>query len=207
MTRRAIDHVIVVVDDLDTAATTLLDGHGLASLPGGRHTGQGTANRIVPMGDTYLELLSVIDDAEAARSAMGRWALASRGPGLTAAGVCLRTDDADEEAARLGLDPLAMSRVRPDGVVLSWRLVGAAEMFTGAGLPFFIQWDDLSLHPGRSAAPHRASIQGITGVAMRGDVGALRTRIGGDDLPLTISSGDPAISATISTASGPVVIG
>ena len=42
---------------------------GLPSVEGGRHPGWGTANRIVPLGDTYIELVTVVDDeAEAAQS-------------------------------------------------------------------------------------------------------------------------------------------
>ena len=69
----AIDHVIVVVDDLDAAAARLLDEHGLASLPGGRHEGHGTGNRIVPLGPDYLELMAVVDADEAVGSPLGAW--------------------------------------------------------------------------------------------------------------------------------------
>ena len=50
MSRVWIDHVIYAVDDLDTAGAALFDREGLASVPGGRHEGWGTANRIVPLG-------------------------------------------------------------------------------------------------------------------------------------------------------------
>src|SRR5262245_53549604 len=61
----AIDHVILLAADLDHAAARLLKTHGLASLPGGRHPGHGTGNRIVPLGDSYLELMGVVDEVEA----------------------------------------------------------------------------------------------------------------------------------------------
>src|SRR5687767_15772991 len=42
--------------------------HGLASVDGGRHRDFGTANRIIPLGSTYLELVAVVDPGAAARS-------------------------------------------------------------------------------------------------------------------------------------------
>src|SRR5437764_15398189 len=61
-----IDHVVWGVEDLDRAAAGVRERHGLASVPGGRHPGWGTANRIIPLGPSYLELLAVADAAEAA---------------------------------------------------------------------------------------------------------------------------------------------
>ena len=43
--------------------------------------GWGTANRIVPLGEAYLELVTVVDDPEAAQSPFGRW-VAEAGPTL-----------------------------------------------------------------------------------------------------------------------------
>ena len=51
-----LDHVLVAVDDLEAAAKEVEQRYGLASVEGGRHRGLGTANRIVPLGVTYLEL-------------------------------------------------------------------------------------------------------------------------------------------------------
>src|SRR4051794_41286944 len=71
MSRVWIDHVIYAVDDLDTAGAALFDREGLASVPGGRHEGWGTANRIVPLGESYLELIAVVDVEEAEQSEFG----------------------------------------------------------------------------------------------------------------------------------------
>jgi hypothetical protein len=61
------DHVIYAVDDLDAAASLMSDREGLASVPGGRHEGWGTANRIVPLGGSYLELITDDIDGVAKR--------------------------------------------------------------------------------------------------------------------------------------------
>jgi len=63
-----IDHVLIAVADLSTAAQEMAKRDGLTSVEGGRRTGWGTANGIVPLGKTYLELVAVVDAAEARRS-------------------------------------------------------------------------------------------------------------------------------------------
>ena len=70
-----LDHVLVAVADLAKAGQEFVERHGLASIEGGRHPAWGTANRIVPLGDSYLELIAVVDAAKAGpkrRRAMGR---------------------------------------------------------------------------------------------------------------------------------------
>src|SRR5581483_1601628 len=47
-----LDHVLVAVVDLAKAARELEARYGLSSIEGGRHAGWGTANRIVPLGNS-----------------------------------------------------------------------------------------------------------------------------------------------------------
>ncbi len=56
-----IDHVIYATGDLDAASERITRELGLEVRPGGRHEGQGTHNRIVPLGATYLELMAISD--------------------------------------------------------------------------------------------------------------------------------------------------
>src|SRR6478672_8078845 len=121
----AIDHVILPVRDLGLEAAELEARYGLASVEGGRHPGWGTANRIVPLGDSYLELIAVVDPAEADRSTFGRWVGgAARGLPL---GWAVCTDRIGDEAARLGLEIVAGARDRSDGTRLSWKLAGVEQ--------------------------------------------------------------------------------
>jgi hypothetical protein len=50
-----LDHVLIAVADLSSAAREMEKSYGLASVEAGRHAGWGTANRIVPLGETYLD--------------------------------------------------------------------------------------------------------------------------------------------------------
>ncbi|MFZ0014306.1 MAG: VOC family protein [Acidimicrobiia bacterium] len=163
-----LDHLIVCVEDLDDAAAVFETRHGLRAVEGGRHPGHGTANRIIPLGRSYVELLAVIDRDEAQRSSLGAWALA-QAEVADGGGVCLRTDDLDAVCQRLGLESVAMSRLTPEGVALTWRVAGIEEALI-ASRPFFIQWDiPDELHPGRVSSEHPAGQVRLTGVALAGD--------------------------------------
>lgn len=202
-----IDHVILLVDDLATGHDWMYGLHGLESVPGGRHEGHGTANRIVPLGSTYLELMAVVDPTEAGASEMGRWAMHRVGPTPRPAALCFRTEDADAVAARLHTEPVAMSRIRPDGSTISWRLVGALAMFTGLTSVFFIQWDDPGAHPGAVAAEHRVTPTGGLSIVLAGEHHDLDLRLGLHGLPITVEDGPPGVvSVTVDTTDGPITL-
>ncbi len=150
-TRLVIDHVIVCVPDLDEAARRFQERYALESVPGGRHVGLGTANRIVPLGSNYIELLSVVDESEARGNMFGRWVIGTihDNPWRPAA-LCLRTEVIEGLAERNELEVQEMSRALPDGTLLSWRLAGLHDAMI-RGVPFFIQWSvDVSELPGSS---------------------------------------------------------
>ena len=96
----AIDHVILPVRDLAVEAAGLKARYGLASVEGGRHPAWGTANWIVPLGDTYLELVAVADNETAGRSDFEQW-IASAIPGRPL-GWAVRTNSIDAVGRRLG---------------------------------------------------------------------------------------------------------
>ena len=64
--RVELDHVLIAVTELESAGEAFEERFGLASVEGGRHPAWGTANRIVPLGSSYLELVGVVDKAVAA---------------------------------------------------------------------------------------------------------------------------------------------
>ncbi|MEE8497323.1 MAG: VOC family protein [Acidimicrobiia bacterium] len=201
-----IDHVIVLVPDLDRAGDEFLDRFGLSSVPGGRHAGHGTGNRVVPLGPDYLELMAVVDSAEAAESPLGRWAAAHTTTDLTPAALCLRTDDIGSISAVLGEEPEAMSRRLPDGSVLSWHLAGLSGMLGPDNLPFFIEWHcDPADHPGATQVDHRIATSGITGVQI-GSPGSLEPILTAID-GVTIADGVGVIATTIGSADGPITLG
>ncbi|MEP7332531.1 MAG: VOC family protein [Terracoccus sp.] len=190
-----LDHVIFAVTDLDLAARELLDGHGLASLPGGRHPAWGTANRVVPMGDSYLELVEVVDPHVAARSSFGRWVAAARTDdgGFRPLGWAVRTDDLASVCTRLGLAASGASRRTDDDRVLDWTLAGVEQAAAEPYLPFFIQWGSQTPLPGTTPVRHPAGESQISHVCVSGDVKRLASWLGDGAVPVTTRSGPPAV--------------
>jgi hypothetical protein len=202
-----IDHVVWGVDNLDRAAAEAQERYGLASVPGGRHPGWGTANRIVPLGPSYLELIAVADADEAAADPVGR----GYARHIHAAGGlmlwCLATDELDAIAARLDLPVEAKSRVLPDGTSLGWRLVGLPEALDNPSLPFFIAWDvPPERHPGRMQAVHAVAPEGITSVTVGADPAELSAWLAGASLPVRLDGPPGVNSVTVATAGGDIVI-
>jgi len=203
-----IDHVIVGVSDLDAAARRFLHELGLDSLPGGRHPGWGTSNRIVPLGQEYVELLAVVDPDEATTSEMGRLFASSIGSENRPIGWCVATDELTDVAERLGLSISNGSRALPDGSFLRWRAAGPERALVDPSLPFFITWDvPEEQHPGRVAVRHKFEPRGISWIEVGGDPARLLDWLGSDELPVRVKPGPSAVLAVgIETASGEIVL-
>lgn len=201
-----IDHIVLCVLDLDVAAEVFRSRFGLPALRGGRHPGHGTENLIVPLGQSYLELVGVVDHAEAAESPFGQWVAHLAGDELMPHALCLRAENLDGLCEALGLTASPMSRVRPDGVNLRWRLAGLEEMIT-RGLPFYIEWQvPPELHPGRDldrGAARSAHVE----VWLEGDQGLLESRIGASP-GVHVGPGPAAVvRASIRIAGKDIVLG
>jgi hypothetical protein len=143
-----LDHFIVAVDDPDDAAAQLESEVGLRAGAGGRHAAHGTHNRLIWLGDTYIELMGVFDRDLARASWFGSHALRlldETGGGQM--GLVLAADDIDADVQRLRAtgsslgQPESGERVRPDGGVVRWHLAHAAEPDPELGLVFLIEHD------------------------------------------------------------------
>lgn len=208
MTALRVDHVIWAVDDLDSAAAQFRDEFGLASVVGGRHPGWGTANRIVPLGREYIELVAVVDRERAAGSEFGRAVLGAVSSQRRLLGWAVETDDLEGVAERLSLDVTRGSRARPDGSTLRWRLAGVGPALSSGALPFFIAWDvAIDEHPGAARAEHRAVPSGIDWIEVVADDRGVHEWLGDHELPLRITEGRPALAAVaVGTAAGELVL-
>jgi hypothetical protein len=200
-----VDHVILTATDLDAAGEDLLTRTGLASLPGGRHPGRGTANRIVPLGESFVEIMAVVDRREAEESDYGSLLLDRLDQGAPFMSWCVATDDLDAVCRRLSLDAVPGSRITPDGRELWWRTAGVGE---DEALPFFIQWEVAPAdHPGRDRAPHRIRPTGIARVDVSADPDELEAWVDGRSLPIRIVGGPPGVrSVVVATEGGEVTL-
>ena len=141
-----IDHLVLAVEDPDGAAADLERRLGLEATGGGRHDALGTFNRLVWLGDSYLELIGVFDQPLAAASWIGAPTLRALDAGGGLATWAIATDALDRDVERLramGADhgePQPGQRRRPDGAVVGWRLA-ASPRLGPADPPFLIEHD------------------------------------------------------------------
>jgi hypothetical protein len=202
-----LDHVLIAVPDLDEGARTFEHRYGLASVDGGQHPGWGTANRIVPLGTSFLELVAVVDLSAAADSVFGRWVAEATTDTARPFGWAVRTDDLDPIASRLGLQINSGSRVRPTGEVLSWRYAGIDEAMADSSLPFFIEWGSGVRLPGTADIAHPAAPTGIKELRLVGDPRRVAEWLGDPALPTRVRRGPPAVPAVVlSTETGEITI-
>jgi hypothetical protein len=123
-----IDHLVIAVADPDEAAGLIERELGLAATGGGRHDALGTFNRLIWLGDSYLELIGVFDRALAAASWLGAPTLRTLDMGGGLATWAIATDELDHDIATLrqaGSDlgePIAGERRRTDGRIVRWRI-------------------------------------------------------------------------------------
>ncbi|MGH3126678.1 MAG: VOC family protein [Gaiellaceae bacterium] len=188
-----LDHIVVAVHDLDSAAECLEREHGLTSYVGGRHAPWGTANRIVPLGDSYVELIAVVDEPIAATSDVGRWVAdgaSSRGSPI---GWAVRPDDLDATSRRLGLTAQKGSRTTPDGAEVRWRMAGIERALSDR-LPWFIEWSDAATYPGVAESALDAR---VVRIELEGDAAQLEAWLGEHALPLEIRPGGRGITAVV----------
>jgi hypothetical protein len=143
-----LDHVIVVVPNPDDAAAQIEKQLGIRAGPGGRHEQYGSFNRLIWLGDSYIELLG-ISDAQLARTAwFGPHALGvleRSGSGYV--GLSLVADDLDAEmevlhqqGSRFG-PPEEGERARPDSRIVRWKVAVAGEPDPELGHIFLIEHD------------------------------------------------------------------
>lgn len=189
-----IDHLVYAVPSLE-----VVDQLGIPLSPGGQHIGRGTRNQLADLGGgTYLEVIGPDPDQPEPDRPRPFGIDALTEPRLAAWAV--RVDDIAAVVASAkanGYDPgpvLAMSRRRPDGVLLEWQLT---EPINGV-LPFLIDWG-ATPHPSEDAV-HGSVLKSfrITGDVHKG-LEAL-----GVDVP--VESGPDGLVAEIRTPDGEVTL-
>jgi Glyoxalase-like domain len=148
-----IDHLVYAAADLPSASAIVAQALGVTPTPGGNHVGHGTYNELLSLGETtYLEVIGPdpTQPAPEVRRPFGIDQLIA--PALVA--WCVRPtrplNEVVANARAVGVDfgeVAAMSRRRPDGVLLEWALTfPQLDGRFGCALPFLIDWGE-SAHP------------------------------------------------------------
>jgi hypothetical protein len=122
---------------------------------GGVHPRFGTRNMIMPLaGDTYLEIVEVLDHPASDKAPFGQAVRARSALGGGWLGWVVAVNDISAVESRLGREAALGNRHRPDGTELRWKQIGVSGLIADPQLPFFIQWDSpAELHPSRGADP------------------------------------------------------
>ena len=179
-----IDHVIYGTSDLDAAAARVEAELALTAVPGGRHAGLGTHNRIAPVGDgSFIELLAVADPEEAERSVLGSALQAGIARGDRLLGWAVAVEDVAAVSRRLGTP---LDTVGRDGMTA--HLTGVREALAEPCLPFFIERD-------ADGSGESAPDTGIGWIEVAGDAHRLERWLGGALLPVRVVDGEPAVMA------------
>jgi hypothetical protein len=138
----AIDHVIIGVNDLKRAEQVFSQKLGLAVSGGGIHPSGGTANRIIVISDTYLELIAVRTPAEAQQSMLDR--LAIREGYLN---FVLASDDIEADSTAIARRGISVIGPTPgelradDGRTRGWSRTNIDRSDMAQRYPFLIQHD------------------------------------------------------------------
>ncbi|MCU1361199.1 MAG: hypothetical protein JWN99_2488 [Ilumatobacteraceae bacterium] len=145
-----IDHLVLATDDLERTVADVTRDWGVTPTPGGSHEGRGTRNELVAIGrGSYLEIIGP-DLDQPDHTGERPFGVEGRS-GQALAAWCAQPSHGIEAAAVAAVlrghhvGPIAtMSRRRPDGGLLEWRLTFPAA--TTSVLPFLIDWLN-SEHP------------------------------------------------------------
>ena len=209
-----VDHVSFAAepDGLVATAERLAEKIGVAAAQGGIHPRFGTRNIIIPLAhERFVEVVAVLDHPASDKAPFGQAVRARSEAGGGWLGWVVCVDDIAETEKRLGRESVVGSRRRPDGVELKWRQLGVNGLIADPQLPWYIQWDDRSVHPSVGAT---TSVT-ISGLEIAGDPKRVCEWLGlpADqtssviDFTFVAPHGTPGLlTVTFDTPAGPVTI-
>ncbi|MER8011295.1 VOC family protein [Streptomyces sp. NPDC094149] len=200
-----LDHLVLATPDLAATVADFARRTGVPPAPGGAHVGLGTRNFLVALGgSSYLEIIGpdpeqtepdgprpfAVDELASARTVT--WALSP--PDLDVAVMSARARGYDPGDIR------PMSRRRPDGSLLRWRLTDGDTQHPSGLVPFLIDWGS-AVHPSASGLPVTPLLRLSASAPDPAQIRPLLAAVGAE-LPLT--EGPVALTFTVDTPRGPV---
>ncbi|WP_328751341.1 VOC family protein [Streptomyces sp. NBC_00285] len=203
-----LDHLVLATPLLAETVADFTRRTGVPPAPGGVHVGLGTRNHLVSLGGgAYLEIIGPdpeqpeptgprpfdVDTLTTARTVT--WAISP--PDLDAAVATARTRGYDPGA------PRPMSRRRPDGTLLKWRLTDGDNQHPSGLVPFLIDWG-ASPHPTASDLPTTPLLSLRATAPFPAEIRPLLAAL---DTGLLLTDGPVGLSFTVDTPRGPVTFG
>ncbi|MEU1271457.1 VOC family protein [Streptomyces sp. NPDC005799] len=200
-----LDHLVLATPDLAATVADFTERTGVEPAPGGAHVGLGTRNHLVSLGGSrYLEIIGpdpeqmrpdgprpfAVDELASARPVT--WAISP--PDLDAAVAAARARGYDPGDIR------PMSRRRPDGTLLRWRLTDGDTQHPSGLVPFLIDWGS-SVHPTATDLPTTPLLELS---ASAPDPDEIRPLLSALNAELALVQGPLGITFTVGTPLGPV---
>lgn len=141
-----VDHLVFAAPDLEQGIAAVEALLGIRADIGGKHTGLGTHNALLSLGSgAYMEIIAPDPDQPNPSRPLPFGLATLTEPSLvTWAASATDIVQQVERARSQGYDPgavIEMSRERPDGVRLSWRLALRPEPAGDGLVPFLIDWE------------------------------------------------------------------
>ena len=165
MEQSSIDHFVLGIHDLKTGMDEFEAKSGIAPVFGGVHEKVGTHNALVSLGEgKYLEILAPIDKNSRANSAFGDLNKETLTPvgwviGTTNSSV-IETILESHGIVHSGIIPL--SRKTSQGNEIKWSNIFHHHEGKPSANPFFIEWEDLSIHPSITLPQHGCSLESFS---------------------------------------------
>lgn len=201
------DHLAITAETLDEGVEAVQAALGVDLAPGGQHPHMGTHNRLLGLGDLYLELIAA--DPAAPRPAWPRWFDMDNfhGRPRITNWIC-RSDDLEADVAASGAAftgvPTALSRGD-----LRWRFAipPSGKLPFDDAFPALMQWDG-TLHPAALLPDRGVRLARLEIAHPRADDlrAALAGRIG-DPRVMIVQGVEKAMRGTFDTPHGTRVIG
>ena len=198
-----LDHIAIACTDLDSATRDLKARLGVPLQPGGRHDRFGTHNRLLGLGDIYLELIAL--DPDAPPTGRPAWFGLDHftGPARPANWIC-RTDDLEAAVATAPADPgTIVPLTRGD---LHWRITvpDDGSLPLDGGMPTLIQWGEGIAPP--SARLPDSGCRLVTWQVSHPEAARIRDGLTLRDDRVVFVSGAPGFTATLDTPRGRVTL-
>lgn len=208
-----LDHLIFAAPDLAAGVAHIAELTGATAVVGGPHPGVGTHNALLTFDEvTYFEVIGIDGDQDEPDRPRPFGLDQGAPPRLAGYAVHPAPGETINEVVELlraaGHDPgpvTSMSRVRPDGVELAWRLTRGQHTDVPAPLPFVIDWGDTP-SPARSLPSMGRLIElrvdhpdGPTRAVAEAMAGAV-------DQAVVVGDGPARLTAVVETPGGPIEI-
>lgn len=206
-----LDHLIYACRDVAEGVRIIEELTGATAVAGGPHVGNGTHNSLLTFDDrTYFEIIGIdpnqpepdrprsfgLDDLE--RPALVAYAIHPTG------GQSL--EDVAAQMSAAGVEPgtiASMSRQKPDGELLAWRLTVGGDSGTAVdgAFPFAIDWGDSP-----SPAVSLPSMGSLVSLTVSNPDSTVVSRIEALDVGVVAKQGPARLVATVDTPNGAVEI-